>query len=907
METIIQGYIDLTENIDLSRLNAQLDERNKESEEKAANKMPSPEDKEDKIQAYNNSPGFIEEPYRVKDWVVKKLQQIKNTSSLSTHTIILPDTIKIVANTISFIIKTADDQVTMLETFFYEEGTVRFKSINPKNPSKFSFDLIEQPANLIPHQIEDQVSILEDHLEVRLSGQNAKLFIKFKPFIVELVDNAENTDETLFKMNSHQSLMFDQNVAADFTFHTNYIYGIPERSHRLLLEDTKRTLPYRLFNLDIGGYSPFCKVGLYGSVPLMISRKNDSSTFVSLYWQNTSDTYVDIHKDATTSSTYWLSERGNMDFYLLLNRSSETHFKALANIFGHSAMPQYFSLGYHQSRYSYTDQKDVLEVNGKFNELEIPCDSITLDMDHIQDQFYFIWNKEKFPDPVALQEELAKSNRKLYTIANPHLKASNLYRIYNEVCEKKLYIKDKDQGMFVGACHPEKSIYFDYLNEEARDCWSSQYSYEKFEGSTPNLFAWNDMNEPTVFLTKELTMELDNIHTVKSTSEPEKAFQLEHREVHNIYSYCMNKATYKGLLERNEGQNIRPHALTRSFSTGTQKWATTWTGDSLSSWKHLKITIPMMLSVSLGGVSFCGGDVGGFLGNPEPELAVRWYQLGLFMPYFRAHSYITFKRREPWLYSTEYFEIIKQTIVERYRMLPYWYTAFEEHCRTAVPLLRPIWLEKTVISDESIMGDDERFFVGSALLAVPICEAGKTAIIDPIKDLEGRWYDYYTQKEVFTNDVIQVGLERSGCFIKGGHIIPLFELVGAVKSSKDARESKLTLYVALDNEGSARGQMYFDDGETFDYKKGNFARKSIEFKNNTLTWENQEESGFEMNNKITRVVIMGVNQQYTGGSFEVGGEGEGEDEGSVQVISEDKITIIKLNIPCRKDWRVALT
>jgi alpha-glucosidase (family GH31 glycosyl hydrolase) len=48
---------------------------------------------------------------------------------------------------------------------------------------------------------------------------------------------------------------------------------------------------------------------------------------------------------------------------------------------------------------------------------------------------------------------------------------------------------------------------------------------------------------------------------------------------------------------------------------------------------------------------YAGADVGGFFGNPDPELLVRWYQLGAYYPFFRAHAHHDTKRREPWLFG----------------------------------------------------------------------------------------------------------------------------------------------------------------------------------------------------------------------------------------------------------------
>ena len=52
-----------------------------------------------------------------------------------------------------------------------------------------------------------------------------------------------------------------------------------------------------------------------------------------------------------------------------------------------------------------------------------------------------------------------------------------------------------------------------------------------------------------------------------------------------------------------------------------------WTGDNMGEWSHLKISIPMVLSLNLVGITFSGADIGGFFKNPEAELLTRWYQV----------------------------------------------------------------------------------------------------------------------------------------------------------------------------------------------------------------------------------------------------------------------------------------
>jgi len=853
------------------------------------------------IEMYNEINEQLKETvYAPKLWVNEKLEQLKAESTLNMITYVVPESIKVTENTIAFNVVTQDNANAIMQLQFFQDGIIKCHCINPANPSKFSFELVDKPANLTPLTIAEQVIFNTENFEVKVAGSNTKVVVSHNPFDIAVISTKDNIQEALFNMNANNSLKFDENLCADFTFHTEYLYGLAEHAYNLLLEDTRRDKPYRFFNQDICAYPVGSKNGIYGAVPLIVSRKKNSPTFVSLYWQNASDTYIDIHKVEATSNTFWLSERGNLECYIFVNDSARTHFKAMANVFGHCAMPQFFALGYHQSRYSYNDQKDVLGVNEGFNSHEIPCDSITLDIDHSDGCRYFTWNEELFPDPKGMQEILVSDNRQLVTICDPHIKVDDEYHVYKEAKEQDLYVKNKDSEIFVGKCWPGDSIYFDYLNEEARNNWASQYSYEKYKHSTPNLWAWNDMNEPAVFELPGLAMPLDNLHTYKSLADPDNTFQVEHREVHNIYGYTMVKGTYDGLIKRNKCQNIRPHVLSRSFFAGSQKYTAIWTGDTRATWPYLKTTVPMLLSLSLSGISFCGGDVGGFIGDPEPELAVRWYQLGTFMPYFRGHSEINCKRREPWLYAPVYFNPIKESIKDRYKLLPYLYTCFEEHSRTATPIMRPIWFNEDKIADASTMFEQERFMLGEGMLIVPILESGKNHIKGFLNGLSGRWYDFYSKKEMFGDEEIRTGLDRIGCFVKGGNIIPLFHTKNHTKSSKDAKECNINLFVALDEEQKSKGSMYFDDGETFNFQKGEYMRRTIKFDKDTLTWEGEE--GYQVDNRVTKIMITGLDAKFNEAYLCLGANTRQK----IQLVKCNGYTLLEFVALANKNWRIVL-
>lgn len=69
-------------------------------------------------------------------------------------------------------------------------------------------------------------------------------------------------------------------------------------------------------------------------------------------------------------------------------------------------------------------------------------------------------------------------------------------------------------------------------------------------------------------------------------------------------------------------------------------------------------------------------------------MLVRWYQVGIFAPFLRAHAHLDTKRREPYLLDEPHKGIVKALLRLRYSMLPIWYTLFREASVTGVPVLR---------------------------------------------------------------------------------------------------------------------------------------------------------------------------------------------------------------------------
>lgn len=175
------------------------------------------------------------------------------------------------------------------------------------------------------------------------------------------------------------------------------------------------------------------------------------------------------------------------------------------------------------------------------------------------------------------------------------------------------------------------------------------------------------------------------------------------------------EGTIRGQLMRSD-YKLRPFVLSRSFFAGSQRFGAVWTGDNMADWSHLAIAVPMLLSLSVSGIAFCGADVGGFFNNPDFELLTRWYQAGAFQPFFRGHAHLHTKRREPWLFDDRTNQLIKAAVKRRYSYLPLWYTLFFEHEKLGVPPMRPLWMEYPSetetfsIEDEFLLGSCFHFF-----------------------------------------------------------------------------------------------------------------------------------------------------------------------------------------------------
>ena len=660
-------------------------------------------------------------------------------------------------------------------------------------------------------------------------------------------------------------------VGIDVSFpFSQHVYGIPEHSSPLSLPTTLSgsanigphyNEPYRLYNLDVFEYELDQVMSLYGNIPLLLAHgvHGGRGKTAGFFWFNPSETFIDItdEKSAAASSyksSHWISESGNIDFFLLPGPTPNEVYAQYTALTGVQQLPPMFSLGYHQCRWNYRDERDIAQVEGMFEQLDYPVDVLWLDIEHTDGKRYFTWDKALFPNPVEMQRSVSRHGRKMVTIVDPHIKRDSSWALHKEATSLGYYIKDAHGGDFDGWCWPGSSSYLDFTSEKVRKWWAERFSLNHYLGSTMDLFTWNDMNEPSVFNGPEVSMPKDakNLDGV------------EHRHWHNLYGIYMQMATALGLQSReveSGKEQQRPFVLTRSFWAGSQRYGAMWTGDNTADWGHLRISVPMLLSINMAGLSFAGADVGGFFGEPSAELFTRWYQVGAFTPFFRGHAHLDTKRREPWVFGDPYTAMLRKAAMLRYSLLPYWYTVFYHAYSKGFPVMRTMWSEFP--NDIHTFALQTQWMVGSALLVAPVLDAGKTSVLAYLPP-NNRWFHLETLKEEVAcsgqgedggRSTVQAPLDHIPVFIRGGSIVP--RKMRLRRSSKLMFHDPYTLVVAPDASGEAAGELYLDDESSLAHEtKGQFALRNLTFRNGVLICDGKTD--YQAPNVVERVVFAGV-------------------------------------------------
>lgn len=735
------------------------------------------------------------------------------------------------------------------------------------------------------HGIDNEVIIIQNSnkskdIKIELTVKDFQMMVYYKDTLQVVINerylfnwehyrHIDNNDQNVLAFESTFNMFTDdfqysksdtiplgpESVGLDFTFvKYDNVYGIPEHADALKLRDTSSTNtilsrdkessspnnlkylqrktcdPYRLFNVDVFEYNVDSKQPMYGSIPLMIAARPGSS--MGILWLNPSDTWVDINyhpvNNINDTKTHWISENGIIDVTLFFGDHPKDITNQYVQLTGSPVLPQLSAIGYHQCRWNYNNELDVLNVEKKMDDDHFPFDFIWLDLDYTDQKKYFTWNLDAFPKPTRLLKKLNKLGRQLVVLIDPHLMAK--YDVTKKIVNSGSQVKNHLGRTFLGDCWPGKSIWIDTISKIGQVDWSNLFKdfinkwLPQVNIKWNNLHFWNDMNEPSIFSGPETTAPKDLLHDK----------DIEERSIHNLYGLSVHETTYKAVKEQYKNLT-RPFILTRSFFVGSQRSAATWTGDNVADWDYLRISIPMILTNNIVGMPFIGADIAGFSGDPDPELIVRWYQAGLWYPFFRAHAHLDTKRREPYLFEETVKNIVRNAIQLRYKLLPTFYTAFHEASITGYPIMCPMFYEKSTFIE--MYDIDNQFYLSdSGIIVKPIVSSNTRDT--PIILAPGIYYDLESLKPIVVSGDnaqvinINVPLSKIPAFIEGGHIITRKDRYR--RSSQLMLQDPYTLVIAPNHNREASGKLYVDDGKSFQYEEGQYLKTNFKLSNGII-------------------------------------------------------------------------
>src|SRR5882757_7471590 len=519
----------------------------------------------------------------------------------------------------------------------------------------------------------------------------------------------------------------------------DHFYGLGDKAGSF----DRREQAYALWNTDVAPQESTDP--LYKSIPFFLGIRSGRSYGVFL--DNTWRTWFDFGKQFRNTYSFG-AEGGPLDYYLLYGPTPKQVVEGYAYLTGLPPLPPLWSLGFQQSRYSYSPESQVREVAGRLRADKIPSDVIYMDIDYQFKNRPFTVDPSRFPNFPGLVADLKKQHLHLVTITDLHIAhvANENYTPYETGHAGDHFVKNPDGSEFVGIVWPGAAVFPDFTRPKTRDWWGGLYKEFAQDGVAG---FWNDMNEPSVFDGPGKTMPLDSVHRIEEPGfAPRTA---THAEIHNILGMENQRATYDGLLKLRPDE--RPFVLTRATYAGGQRYGSTWTGDNSATWNHLRLATQMLLNLGLSGISFVGDDVGGFGHSPGSELLTRWLEVGAFNPFYRDHAEKGSLPHEVWVHGADQEAIRRRYVETRYRLLPYIYTLADETSRTGIPMMRPVFLEFPEVlapSSSGFAGLDTEFLLGPSLLITPP-PFPETPDDYTISFPKGQWYDFWTGLKTATS------------------------------------------------------------------------------------------------------------------------------------------------------------
>jgi alpha-D-xyloside xylohydrolase len=478
------------------------------------------------------------------------------------------------------------------------------------------------------------------------------------------------------------------------------------------------------------------------------------------------------------------------------------------NLFnGGGVLPPRWGLGFTQRVKSLFTADEVKAEADAFKEKGYPLDFIGLEPGW-QSKAYpgtFEWDKKRYPEPAKFVKEMKDRGIRLNLWINPYV--SKQAPFYNSITpytgSHTVWVGEVPDFTIPQA----RKIFFDQLQKDQVDIGVSGYKIDEVDGY--DHYLWPDVATFPSGISGEQMRSTYGVLAMRYAAE------MYHRK---------NQRTYGLVRANNAGGVSLPFVIYNDY------------------YNHEDFITALINS-----------GFSGVLWTPEARASktgeewLRRFQTVVFSPMAMINAWSS--GTKPWSYP-EVAAQVKEFSLLRMQMMPYWYSEFAKYHFEGTPPFRAMALEagfKQEVKKEAVNANLEenpyaeatskeikdQYMAGEYLLVAPVFTGQTTRkVILP----KGKWYDFYTGAYAGDGEVITVtpGLDKIPVYVKDGAIIPM--MTAKLQAPKAGEKVDLEIRVYGEKPGSYK--LYDDDGETFNYEKGEYCFREIKTeKDKTGKWK----------------------------------------------------------------------
>lgn len=524
----------------------------------------------------------------------------------------------------------------------------------------------------------------------------------------------------------------------------------------------------------------------YGSPGFELMEKNKIKLKKSLY---SLDGFVTIDDSKSMvfeeDGTLWNREVEGIDLYLFVylkdfSKCLEDYYK----ITGFTPLIPRYALGNWWSRnYKYGDSK-LFELVKNFKENNIPLSTIILNHDwHLYsdkkklENTGFTFNQNIFSNPKNMIDFLHNNGIKVGLTIDPSNGLCDVDPVYREAIK---YIETNKDGVIPFNVYDPRfiDIYLKFFIHPLDNLGVDFYFLDYVDKN--NL--------------KDLSI-------------------LKHYQYYDMMRYSAK----------------RPLVYGYNSCLCSHRYSILYSGRNVVGWEALR-TLPLFnINSSNNGVTWWSHDIGGYHnGIEDNELFIRFVQLGTFSPILKLCSDAgKYYKREPWRWGIKTFDITRNYLQLRHKLIPYIYSEAYKLSKYGIPLLQPLYYRHSEMYDDPLYRNE--YYFGSELFVSPILNS-KDYIMDRVIHKffipDGTWYDFITGKK-FPGNRRYVSFFREQdypVFVKMGAIIPM-ACGEDVFDTKPPKNMEVQIFPGQSNTYI----MYEDDGETNMYLRNNYVLTSIDY------------------------------------------------------------------------------